>query len=95
VTFPELAPDLAVEVLPPSDRPREVRAKVAQYLRLGVRCVWVFQPEQRRVQVHARGAGPGSQITTVVLGEGDVLEGGEVLPGFRYPLASLFGALRS
>ncbi|HEV3457865.1 MAG TPA: Uma2 family endonuclease [Thermoanaerobaculia bacterium] len=94
-TFPELAPDLAVEVLSPSDRPREVRAKVAQYLRLGVRCVWVFQPEQRRVQVHARGAGPGSQITTVVLGEGDVLEGGEVLPGFRYPLASLFGALRS
>src|SRR5262245_43095420 len=39
--FPEIAPDLAVEVLSPGDRPGEVRAKVAEYLRLGVCCVWV------------------------------------------------------
>ena len=92
-SFPELAPDLAVEVLSPGDRPGEVRAKVAEYLRLGVRAVWVFRPLKRRVEVHTRGAGPGNPITTV-LGEEDVLDGGDILPGFRYPLAELFGALR-
>jgi Uma2 family endonuclease len=94
-SFPELAPDLAIEVLSPDDRPGEVRAKVAEYLRLGVRRVWVFQLVKRRVQVHARGAGPGSRITTTDLGDGDVLEGGDVLPGFRYSLAELFGNLLS
>jgi Uma2 family endonuclease len=94
-SFPELAPDLAVEILSPGDRPGKVRAKVAEYLRLGVRCVWVFQLVKRRVEVHARGAGPGDPITTAVLGEGDVLDGGEILPGFRYPLAELLSAPRS
>jgi|ERR1700674_398556 len=93
-SFPEIAPDLAVEVLSASDRPAAVRAKVAEYLRLGVRCVWVFDTTEQRVQVHARGAGPDSPIVTTELGEGDVLDGGEVLPGFRQPLAELFSALR-
>jgi Uma2 family endonuclease len=92
-SFPELAPDLAVEILSPGARPGEVRAKVAHYLRLGARCVWVFQLAKRRVQVHARAAGPGTPITTTELGEIDVLEGGDVLPGFRYPLAELFNEL--
>jgi Uma2 family endonuclease len=93
-SFPEIAPDLAVEVLSPSDRPAAVRAKVAEYLRLGVRCVWVFDTAERRVQVHARGPGPGSPIATTELGEGDVLDGGDALPGFHQPLAELFNALR-
>jgi|SRR5579864_5576693 len=92
-SFPEIAPDLAVEVLSPSDRPAEVRAKVAEYLRLGVRCVWVFDLEARRVQVHGPGEGPDRRISSAELGEGDVLDGGEVLPGFHQPLAELFGAL--
>jgi len=93
-SFPELAPDLAVEILSPSDRPGQVRAKVAEYLRLGVRCVWVFDLPKRTVHVHSRGAAPSSPITTTVLVDGDVLEGGDILPGFRYPLAQLFSALR-
>lgn len=92
-SFPEIAPDLAVEVLSASDRPAAVRAKVAEYLRLGVRCVWVFDTTKRRVQVHARGAGPFSPIATAELGEGDVLDGRDVLPGFRQPLAELFRAV--
>src|SRR5579864_7552285 len=60
--FPQIAPDLAVEVLSPSDRPAEVRAKVAEYLRLGVRCVWVFDLGARRVQVHTPGEGPDRRI---------------------------------
>ena len=91
--FPQIAPDLAVEVLSPSDRPAEVRAKVAEYLRLGVRCVWIFDLAERRVQVHTRDVGPDRRIATAELGEGDVLDGRDVLPGFRQPLAALFCAL--
>jgi Uma2 family endonuclease len=93
-TLAEITPDLAIEVLSPGDRPGEVHAKVAEYLRLGVRRVWVFQLVKRRVQVHGSAAGPGSPITTTELAENDTLEGGDVLPGFRYPLADLFRALR-
>src|SRR5579864_9216706 len=92
-SLPEIAPDLAVEVLSPGDRPAEVRAKIAEYLRLGVRCVWVFDLGARRVQVHTPGEGPDRRISSAELGEGDVLDGGEVLPGFHQPLAELFGAL--
>jgi Uma2 family endonuclease len=91
--FLEVAPDLAVEVLSAGDRPAAVRAKVAEYLRLGVRCVWVFDLAQRRVQVHA-GVGPDRRVETTELGEGDVLEGRDFLPGFRQALAELFRAVR-
>ncbi|MBK9411664.1 MAG: Uma2 family endonuclease [Gemmatimonadetes bacterium] len=42
--FPELAPDLVVEVLSPDDRPGEVLAKVADWLNAGCRLVWVDRP---------------------------------------------------
>src|SRR5712691_8252597 len=45
--FPDLAPDLVVEVLSPSDRPGEVLAKVADWLSAGVRLIWVIDPEHR------------------------------------------------
>ncbi len=92
-SFPQIAPDLAVEVLSPGDRPAEVRAKVAEYLRLGVRCVWIFDLEKRRMQVHTRKVGADRRVATADLGEGDVLDGGDVLPGFRQPLAELLRAL--
>jgi hypothetical protein len=56
-----------------------------------VRCVWVFEPAARRVHVHD--AGPGSRIATTEIREGDVLDGREVVPGFRCPLAELFNAI--
>lgn len=93
-TFPEIAPDLAVEVLSAGNRPAAVRAKVAEYLRLGVRCVWVIDPANRRVQVHSRGVSPGSPTAMTELGKDDVLDGRDALPGFRQPLAELFRALR-
>ncbi|HEV3456069.1 MAG TPA: Uma2 family endonuclease [Thermoanaerobaculia bacterium] len=92
--FLEIAPDLAVEVLSAGDRPAAVRAKVAEYLRLGVRCVWVVDPAARRMQLHARDADPGNRIATSELREGDVLDGREILPGFRQPLAELFSTMR-
>src|SRR6185436_13966320 len=50
--FPATAPDLAVEVLSPSDRPRHVLEKVGEYLDAGVRLVWVIDPVKRQAVVY-------------------------------------------
>jgi len=89
--FLELPPDLAVEVLSPTDRPAAVRAKVADYLRLGVRAVWVVDPARRTVRIHSRGA---RQARELLLAENDTLDGGEVVPGFHCRVAELFADLR-
>lgn len=78
------APDLVVEVLSASDVRSEVNDKIAQYLRLGVKLVWFVEPSPRRVTVHAPDRPPQ------VLHESDTLDGGELLPGFHYPLSKLF-----
>ena len=76
-------PDLAVEVLSPSDDPRIVRRKVANYLAAGV-TVWLVLPEERAVEVYA----PGQPVQT--LGEKDTLQGGELLPEFSLPVKDIF-----
>jgi Uma2 family endonuclease len=86
----QLAPDLAVEVLTPSSRMGEVRTKVADYLRLGVRAVWVVDPARRIVRIHSRA---GRRTSVVPLTEDDILNGGEVVPGFRCRIAELFADL--
>src|SRR5206468_4041268 len=78
------APDLAVEVLSPTDVRSEVDEKIDEYLRSGVRLVWFVNPFERRVTVHRPGKRP------LVLEEHDSVDGGDVLPGFSYPLARLF-----
>lgn len=85
--FPELAPDLAVEVLSTGDRAAEVKAKAAEYLAAGVRAVWVIDPAARTVRVH-RGTGEARLLT-----ERDVLDGADVVAGFRCPVAELFAGL--
>ena len=82
--FMPLAPDLAVEVLSPSNRAREMAEKVELYQRGGVRLVWVVQPRRRAVTVYPLGSDPRT------LHETDSLDGGDVLPGFRLPVADLF-----
>jgi Uma2 family endonuclease len=82
--FAELAPDLVVEVVSPSDRASEVAEKAAMWLDAGVRLVWVVDPQARLAAVHH----PGGLVT--VLREDGVLDGEDVLPGFRLPLAPLF-----
>jgi Uma2 family endonuclease len=86
--FLPVAPDLAVEVVSPSDTVYEVSQKVDEYLGAGVRSVWVVNPGNRTVTVYE----PGGAAR--VLGEGDELDGGELVPGFRYPVARLFVRLR-
>jgi Uma2 family endonuclease len=81
--FAEFAPDLAVEVLSPDDRRREVREKVDDYLKAGSRLVWVIDPIRRRATVYR------ADGTEALLGENDVLLGEDVLPGFECLLASV------
>ena len=82
--FLPLAPDLAVEVISPSNRAGKIRIKVGHYLAAGVPLLWLIYPRRRQVAVH-RGDG-----TVEILDETGVLDGGEVLPGFRLPVSSLF-----
>ncbi len=82
--FLRLAPDLVVEVVSPSDARVDVVAKVRLWLEGGVRLVWVADPPSRTVAVWE----PEQPVRT--LGAGDELEGGDVLSGFRLPVAELF-----
>lgn len=83
VTFPELAPDLVVEVLSPGDRPGETLAKVGDWLDAGVPLVWVIDPERRQARVYRV---DGSES---LIGERDQLSGEAVLPGFSVELETI------
>lgn len=80
----ELVPDLAVEVISPTDVAESLIEKVEEYFKAGVRLVWVVYPRQGLVYVY-------ESFTSVrILRRADTLDGGAVLPGFRLPLAELF-----
>jgi Uma2 family endonuclease len=79
------APDLAVEVVSPSDLYTEVSEKVAEWLQAGSEMVVVVNPHTQQVLVHL------SPTVVKVLGVGDTLGGGEVVPGWQLPIAELFG----
>jgi Uma2 family endonuclease len=80
------APDLAVEVVSPTDRVSEVNAKVQEWLDAGCRMVWVVDPETRIVTVYQ------GRTQAVVLRASDTISGGDLLPGFSLPVAEIFGS---
>jgi Uma2 family endonuclease len=79
-----LVPDLAIEVVSPTDRLPAVWRKVAIYLEDGVRLVWVVNPIRESITVFAADDAP------FTLSADQTLSGGDVLPGFQFPLSSLF-----
>ena len=81
------APDLAVEVLSPSDRASEVNAKVRDWLEAGARRVWVVDPENQTVAVYRS---PGE---ATILGLSETLPGEDVLPGFAVPVRQIFAGV--
>ncbi|MCS7300720.1 MAG: Uma2 family endonuclease [Fimbriimonadales bacterium] len=87
--FPELAPDLAVEIVSPSDSYADILEKVDELLQAGTVAVWVVDPKRRSVEVYRRDA------PTLRLHEDDMLTCEELLPGFQLPLKTLFGGLRA
>ena len=80
-------PDLAVAVLSPTNRPAKVARKVVDYLAHGVAVVWEVDTDARTITVHRPRALPQ------VLRGDDVLDGGDVLPGFRIATAEVFADL--
>ena len=84
--YAQVAPDLAVEIVSPSDRLPAVNDKAMMWLRYGVRLVWVVRPDERRVDVHRDGH------AVVTLTESGALDGMDVLPGFPCPVREIFGA---
>jgi Uma2 family endonuclease len=87
-SIPDLAPDLAVEVLSESNTRQEMQRKLREYFLAGVRLVWMIDPGRRQAEVYTAPDAPAA-----TLGEGQALEGGDVLPGFMLPLAELFSRL--
>jgi Uma2 family endonuclease len=82
--FMDLAPDLSVEVVSPTDRAREIQEKVADWLRAGTTLVWVIDPASHSATAYR------SLDDFRELSESDSLEGGEVIPGFVCPVKDLF-----
>lgn len=78
-------PDLAVEVDVPSTytSQRNLFTKTVNYLAAGT-VVWIVFPERKEVEVYV----PGERLR--VLGAGDVLDGGDILPGFQLAVKDIF-----
>lgn len=80
----DVLPDLCAEVVSPTDKADELREKVEEYFRAGVRLVWVVYPRLQLIDVFE------AADRSRVLRRADTLDGGEVLPGFTLKLADLF-----
>jgi Uma2 family endonuclease len=78
------APDLAVEVISPSDKPTRIARKVALYLEMGVGRVLLIDPEARTVDVFRPDA------PSITLRADDVFEAGDILPGFQFRTGDIF-----
>lgn len=80
----EGAPDLAVKIISPSDRAVDINEKIRAYQAAGTRLIWVVWPDTKSVTTYD----VGGSISD--LQAGDVLDGGEVLPGFTVTVGRLF-----
>ena len=80
----EVAPDLVVEIVSPSDRASDVAEKARMWLSYGVALAWVIHPESRTLDVYRAGT------PVVTLTENDVLYGDPALPGFSCAVRDIF-----
>jgi Uma2 family endonuclease len=78
------APDLAVEVISPSNTPEEMKRKLQDYFDAGVRLVWYVYPDPPEVHVFRSPEQP------VVLRPTDTLSGEDLLPGFQIEVKRIF-----
>lgn len=82
--YPELVPNLAIEVLSPGNTTKEMDEKLDDYFDSGVEVVWLVDPKTRTVRVHT------ARDAETVLNATDLLDGGTVLPDFTVKVADLF-----
>jgi Uma2 family endonuclease len=80
----DVVPDLTVEVVSPSNSADAIAIKIDEYFHAGVRVVWVIFPVNNKVYVF------NSPTQVRILQVGDALDGGELIPGFRVALSTLF-----
>jgi Uma2 family endonuclease len=78
------APDLAVEIISPTERPGQIQKKLGQYLEFGVKQVWHVYPDSREIVVHF----PDNTSKTYRVS--DTISGGDLLPGFTLNVGQLF-----
>lgn len=83
----EVAPDLVVEVLSPSDRRGVLRNKLQDYIKIGVRECWLISPEAETVEVLKLSSEGAKRIH--LFGAGDTLRS-EILPGFKMKVDDIF-----
>jgi len=83
----DVVPDLAVELISRTNLAEEIDTKITDYFAAGVRLVWVLFPDSGRIYVYE------SPERVTGLGRSDELDGGDVVPGFRLPIATLFEAV--
>ncbi len=81
--IPDLAPDLAVEMLSEGNTRAEMARKVREYFEARVRLVWLIDPKKRSARVFST-----VEKSTVVRAD-QALDGGDVLPGFALLLSDL------
>jgi Uma2 family endonuclease len=84
----DVAPDLAIEVISEGNTRREMKAKLRDYFKAGVRLVWYVYPETKSAIAYTS---PTRKKEIDVHGS---LDGGKVLPGFSLPLVKLFAPLK-
>lgn len=92
-TFPEkmmIPPDLAVEVVSPSNRPRQMLNKIELYLQSGTRLVWVIYPDERVADVYRMDE--DGRLISQKLTLNDSFDGEDVLPQFKLPVKDIFPA---
>lgn len=87
--IPSIYPELAVEVLSPSNTRKEMDAKRQEYFDSGTALLWIIDPDARTVEVY----GPANPDVARTFRESDTLAGEPVLPGFMLSVASIFEKL--
>ncbi len=86
--FVPFAPELAVEVISPSDRPTKVHNKAKEYLHYGSKMVWILDPEDKTIEIYTPVDAENVNIRTLNIN--GTLDGGDVLPGFKVAVKDIF-----
>ncbi len=85
-SYPNIVPDLVVEVESPTDLPYQVEAKIEEYQKAGVKLLWQVRPFSRRVDVYRLATG----LMPELIGIDGELSGEDILPGFKLAVTEIF-----
>lgn len=87
--FIHLAPDLAIEVISPTDRAKDIRKKIDRYMTYGTQLLWIVYPASERIDVYRLSEKTHSEA----LGLDDILDGEDVLKGFQIAVKDIFASV--